>query len=157
MPTVMSMMDREFGAMIAQELVASGVQVVTGIGVSAVGVDAEGQRIVTLADGRQIGRPRPVLRGREAGSLAKLAGLEIGPSGGLIVDEFLRTSDPHVWAAGDMVEVVQKISGRHIRIPLAGPANRQGRIAASNALGAKMHYDGALGTSVVRSSRRPPR
>lgn len=152
MPTVMSMMDREFGALIAQELEANGVRVVTGIGVSAVGVDAEGRKIVTLADGRQIPADlvlfsvgvKPEL------ALAKQAGLEIGPSGGLVVDEFLRTSDPHVWAAGDMVEVVQKISGRHIRIPLAGPANRQGRIAASNALGAKMHYDGALGTSVVK-------
>ena len=152
MPTVMSMMDREFGTMIAHELEDNGVKAITGIGVTSLGVDSSGQRTVTLSDGRNITADlvlfsvgvRPEL------TLAKQAGLEIGPSGGLIVDEYLRTSDPHVWAAGDMVEVVQKISGRHIRIPLAGPANRQGRIAASNALGEQMHYDGALGTSVVK-------
>jgi rhodanese-related sulfurtransferase len=67
-----------------------------------------------------------------------------------VVDEHLRTSDPDVYAAGDMVEVVHKVSGRRVRVPLAGPANRQGRIAASNALGLAMRYGGALGTSVVK-------
>jgi rhodanese-related sulfurtransferase len=66
------------------------------------------------------------------------------------VDDTLRTSDPAIWAAGDMVEVVQKVSGRKVRVPLAGPANRQGRIAATNALGGAMRYGGALGTSVVK-------
>jgi rhodanese-related sulfurtransferase len=82
--------------------------------------------------------------------LARQAGLAVGPSGGLQVDEHLRTSDPHIWAAGDMNEIVHKVSGRLVRIPLAGPANRQGRIAASNALGAAVRYAGALGSSVVK-------
>jgi NADPH-dependent 2,4-dienoyl-CoA reductase/sulfur reductase-like enzyme/rhodanese-related sulfurtransferase len=157
MPTVMSMMDRELGVMVAQELEHNGVKAITGIGVSAVGVDEAGQKVVTLSDGRKIPADlvlfsvgvRPEL------SLAKQAGLAIGPSGGLLVDEHLRTSDPHVWAAGDMVEITQKISGKRVRIPLAGPANRQGRIAATNALAAGdparlMEYDGAIGTSVVK-------
>jgi rhodanese-related sulfurtransferase len=67
------------------------------------------------------------------------------------VDERLRTSDPHIWAAGDMVEVLNKVSGRRVRVPLAGPANRQGRIAATNALGGDMKYRGALGTSVFKA------
>ena len=83
-------------------------------------------------------------------SLARAAGLEIGPSGGLSVDEHLRTSDPDIFAAGDMIELTQKVSGRRVRIPLAGPANRQGRVAASNALGTPMRYRGAVGTSVVK-------
>jgi rhodanese-related sulfurtransferase len=83
-------------------------------------------------------------------TLARAAGLTLGVSGGLLVDEHLRTSDPDVFAAGDMVEVEQRVSGRKVRIPLAGPANRQGRIAASNALGQSMRYRGALGTSVVK-------
>ncbi len=66
------------------------------------------------------------------------------------MDEHLRTSDPHIWAAGDMNEIVHKVSGRTVRIPLAGPANRQGRIAATNALGGRMRYAGALGSSVVK-------
>ena len=151
-PTLMPMMDREFGALIARELEANGVRTITGVGVASLGEGEAGQRTVTLSDGRTVPADLVLFSVgvRAELSLAKSAGLEIGSSGGLVVDEHLRTSDPHVWAAGDMVEVVQKISGRHVRIPLAGPANRQGRIAASNALGEVMHYDGALGTSVVK-------
>jgi NADPH-dependent 2,4-dienoyl-CoA reductase/sulfur reductase-like enzyme/rhodanese-related sulfurtransferase len=149
LPTLMSVMDREFGVRVERELIANGVQVLTGVGVKAV-LPAEKQ--VELSDGRRLPGElvlfsvgvRPEL------PLARQAGLAIGASGGLLVDEHLRTSAPEVWAAGDMVEVVQRISGRKVRVPLAGPANRQGRIAASNALGLSMKYRGALGTSVVK-------
>jgi NADPH-dependent 2,4-dienoyl-CoA reductase/sulfur reductase-like enzyme/rhodanese-related sulfurtransferase len=149
LPTVMALMDREFGVAVRRELEASGVAVVTGVGLKAV---HPGDRTVELSDGRRLPAElvlfsvgvRPEL------ALAKAAGLELGPSGGLLVDETLRTSDPSIWAAGDMVEVVQRVSGRKVRVPLAGPANRQGRIAATNALGGAMHYGGALGTSVVK-------
>jgi rhodanese-related sulfurtransferase len=82
--------------------------------------------------------------------LAKRAGLAVGAAGGLMVDEHLRTSDAYIWAAGDMNEIVHKVSGRTVRIPLAGPANRQGRIAATNALGGSLRYAGGLGSSVVK-------
>jgi rhodanese-related sulfurtransferase len=62
----------------------------------------------------------------------------------------MRTSDPDIYAAGDMVEIVNKIHGKKVRLPLAGPANRQGRIAATNALGTQMFYRGAVGSSVVK-------
>jgi rhodanese-related sulfurtransferase len=124
------------------------VQVITGVGLKAVHAD----RTVELADGRRLPADlvlfsvgvRPEL------TLAKAAGLALGPAGGLLVDERLQTSDPDVYAAGDMVEVLHRVSGRKIRIPLAGPANRQGRIAATNALGGSMRYGGASGTSVVK-------
>jgi NADPH-dependent 2,4-dienoyl-CoA reductase/sulfur reductase-like enzyme/rhodanese-related sulfurtransferase len=149
MPTVLSQLDPEFGAQVAAELGRHGVRVVTGVGVQAV---LPAERAVALADGRRLPAElvlfsvgvRPEL------SLARQAGLRLGPSGGLEVDEHLRTSDPDVFAAGDMVEVVQRISGQRVRLPLAGPANRQGRIAASNALGVPMTYSGAMGTSVVK-------
>jgi rhodanese-related sulfurtransferase len=83
-------------------------------------------------------------------ALAKASGLKIGENGGLVVDETMRTNDPDIYAAGDMIEVVNKIHGRKVRIPLAGPANRQGRIAATNMLAGNMLYHGALGTSVVK-------
>lgn len=149
LPTVMATMDRELGVRIAQELAANGVQVVTSAQVSRV---LAAERKVELADGRRLDGDvvlfsvgvRPEL------TLAKQAGLTIGAAGGVLVDEHLRTSDPDIFAAGDMVEVVHRVSGRKVRIPLAGPANRQGRIAASNALGVEMRFGGALGTSVVK-------
>ena len=148
LPTVMAVMDREFGEQVASELRQNGVQVLTGVGVKAVGSD----HTVELSDGRTLPADlvlfsvgvRPEL------TLARSAGLTLGASGGLLVDESLRTSDPDIYAAGDMVEVEHRVSGRKVRIPLAGPANRQGRIAASSALGRSMRYRGALGTSVVK-------
>jgi rhodanese-related sulfurtransferase len=83
-------------------------------------------------------------------ALAKVAGLELGPGGGVVVDESLRSSDGDIFAVGDMIEVTHKIHGRKVRVPLAGPANRQGRIAGTNALGGAVKYRGALGTSVVK-------
>ncbi|HEY9857315.1 MAG TPA: FAD-dependent oxidoreductase [Stenomitos sp.] len=146
-PTVMGVMDPEFGRLIAEELHENGVTVLAGVGVKAVR-----DHSLELSDGRQLPADlvlfsvgvRPEL------TLVKDAGLEIGPSGGLRVDEHLQTSDPSIYAAGDMVEVTHRVSGRKVRVPLAGPANRQGRIAASNAMGQAMAYSGALGTSVVK-------
>ncbi len=149
LPTVMAVMDREFGVRIADELAEHGVQVVTGAQVTAVLPDLHQ---IQLADGRQLDADvvlfsvgvRPEL------TLAKQAGLEIGPTGGVRVDAQLRTSDPDILAAGDMVEIDHRVSSRTVRVPLAGPANRQGRIAATNALGGQMRYSGALGTCVVK-------
>lgn len=149
LPRVMSAMDPEFSGMIERRLHAHGVRVLTGVGVKAIHpATAE----VELTDGARLpGALVLVSVGvRPELTLAKKAGLAIGASGGLLVDEHLRTSDPRIWAAGDMIEVVHKVSGRKVRAPLAGPANRQGRIAASNALGVSMKYSGALGSSVVK-------
>jgi len=146
-PTVMYTMDTEFGHQIASTLEAHGVKVLTGAKVEAIK-----DRTVVLGDGRRIPADlvlfsvgvRPEL------GLARKAGLEIGPAGGLVIDEHLRSTDPDIYGAGDMLEVEHKVSGRRVRVPLAGPANRQGRIAASNALGLDMRYRGALGTGVVK-------
>jgi NADPH-dependent 2,4-dienoyl-CoA reductase/sulfur reductase-like enzyme/rhodanese-related sulfurtransferase len=149
LPTVMGIMDRAFGVAIARELEANGIDVDTGVGVRAVHA---GERTVELANGRRL--PADVVLFsvgvRPELALAKAAGLAIGGSGALEVDEHLRTSDPDVYAAGDMAEILHKVTGRRVRVPLAGPANRQGRIAASNALGRTMSYRGAIGTSVVK-------
>jgi NADPH-dependent 2,4-dienoyl-CoA reductase/sulfur reductase-like enzyme/rhodanese-related sulfurtransferase len=81
--------------------------------------------------------------------LAKAAGLEIGTTGGIRVDEQMRTNDPSIFAVGDAVEVVDFITHRPTLIPLAGPANRQGRIAADAICGRKVRYRGTQGTSIV--------
>lgn len=82
--------------------------------------------------------------------LAKEAGLEIGERGGIKVDATMRTSDPHIYAVGDAVEVKDLITGLPIMTPLAGPANKQGRIAADNALGRKSIFRGTQGTAIVK-------
>ena len=82
--------------------------------------------------------------------LAREAGLEIGSLGGIRVNHHMRTQDPHIWAVGDAIEVRNPISREWASIPLAGPANRQGRVAADNIMGRPTSYRGTWGTSIVR-------
>ena len=82
--------------------------------------------------------------------LAKVAGLEIGATGGVKTNGRMESSDSDIYAVGDAAETMHALTGARARIALAGPANRQGRIAGANAAGAKMTYPGALGTSIVR-------
>src|SRR5512136_3504690 len=82
-------------------------------------------------------------------ALAKMAGIEIGQRGGIRVDEHMRTSDPDIFAVGDAVEVKDFVTGQWTLIPLAGPANRQGRIAADVIAGRDSRYRGTQGTSVI--------
>jgi NADPH-dependent 2,4-dienoyl-CoA reductase/sulfur reductase-like enzyme/rhodanese-related sulfurtransferase len=82
-------------------------------------------------------------------ALAKAAGLKIGERGGIRVDEHMRTSDPDIFAVGDAVEVKDFVTGEWTLIPLAGPANRQGRIAADVIAGRNSRFRGTQGTSVV--------
>jgi NADPH-dependent 2,4-dienoyl-CoA reductase/sulfur reductase-like enzyme/rhodanese-related sulfurtransferase len=82
-------------------------------------------------------------------ALAREAGLTIGASGGIRVDLRMRTDDPHIWAVGDAVEVSDVVTGLHGAVPLAGPANRQGRIAADAILGRQRDFRGVQGSSVV--------
>jgi len=82
--------------------------------------------------------------------LAKAAGLEIGGTGGVKTNGRMESSDPDIYAVGDAAETMHALTGARARIALAGPANRQGRIAGANAAGARMMYPGALGTSIVR-------
>lgn len=82
--------------------------------------------------------------------LARAAGLEIGITGGVKTNGRMESSDPDIYAVGDAAETMRALTGARARIALAGPANRQGRIAGANAAGARMMYPGALGTSIVR-------
>lgn len=146
-PQLMIKMDPEFGAMIKAGMEDQGVTVKTGAGLTEINDTS-----VTLSDGSTVDAGMVLLSigVRPQLTLAKSAGLEIGESGGLVVDDMMRTNDPDIFAAGDMVEVTHKILGKKLRIPLAGPANRQGRIAGTNVLGGAMKYRGALGTAVVK-------
>jgi NADPH-dependent 2,4-dienoyl-CoA reductase/sulfur reductase-like enzyme len=82
--------------------------------------------------------------------LASAAGLAVNAKGALIVDDHMRTSDPNVWAVGDAVQITNKVTGQPGFVPLAGPANKQGRIAADNMFGFDAVYDGTQGSSALK-------
>ena len=82
--------------------------------------------------------------------LAKEAGLDVGPDTGIKVDEYLRTSDPDIYAIGDAVEVRDFVLGNATSVPLAGPANKQGRMVADNICGRRRRYNGTQGTAVLK-------
>ena len=86
---------------------------------------------------------------RPESQLAADAGIEIGPRGGIVTNSHMQTSDPHVYAVGDVAQVEDFITGEPTQIPLAGPANRQGRIAADHIFGRDSGYRGTQGTAVV--------
>jgi len=87
---------------------------------------------------------------RPDSELARDAGLKLNERGGIIVDGKMQTSDPDIYAAGDAVEVRDAVTGQPSMIPLAGPANRQGRIAADNILGKNSSYKNTLGTAILK-------
>lgn len=82
--------------------------------------------------------------------LAKEAGLEIGELNGILVNEFNQTSDPLIYAGGDAIEVKNYITGKSVKIPLAWPANRQGRLIADHINGIKTPYKGSMGSAVIK-------
>ncbi|WNF38442.1 FAD-dependent oxidoreductase [Bacillaceae bacterium IKA-2] len=147
MPHVMAIMEAEIAGFIQQEMLSYGVDILTNKAVSDIG-----RKNVTLKDGCKVDADMVLLSigVRPTLKLAEQAGLAIGEAGGLLVDSTLKTSDDNIYAAGDMVELEHRVHGKKVRIPLAGPANRQGRIAAENALGKRHEYKGSLGTSIVR-------
>lgn len=147
MPHVMAVMEAETAGFVEQEMLSYGVGIHTGAGVTEIL-----PHTVRLNNGKELKADMVLLSigVKPTLQLAQEAGLELGEAGGLLVDECLRTSDPDILAAGDMVEIENRVSNKKVRIPLAGPANRQGRIAAENALGGNHKYQGSLGTSVVR-------
>ncbi len=114
--------------------------------------DKGGGVVVELKSGVKIAADLVVLSAgvKPDTALAKAAGLALGPRGGIQVDEFLRTSDPDIYAAGDAVETPHRALPGSWLIPLAGPANRQGRTVADNIAGRAVPWKGSVGTSIVK-------
>lgn len=118
----------------------------------SVHVEKDAGIVVELTSGRFL-RADMVVMGigvRPEARIAAEAGIKLGPTGGILVDEYMRTSEPDIYAVGDAVEVKDYISGSPVLIPLAGPANKQGRIAADNICGREEKYTGTQGTSIVK-------
>ncbi len=156
LPQVMAPLDPEMAAWLHLELKQHGVELCTGSAVAAfeAPTDAEPARasIVVLKDGRRLPADVVILGMgvKPESALAKAAGLEIGERGGIRVNDRMQTSDPAIYAVGDVVEARDVITGAWSLIPLAGPANRQGRIAADNIMGRSASYNGTQGTAVLR-------
>ena len=156
LPQVMAPLDPEMAAWLHLELRKHGVDLVLGNPVAAFDSPAKGESarasVVVLNSGQRLSADTVVLGlgVRPEASLAKNTGLEIGARGGIRVNEHLQTSDPQIWAVGDAIEVRNAITGAWSLIALAGPANRQGRIAADNVFGRPTRYHGTWGTAIVR-------
>ncbi len=143
--------DREMTTPVAEHLAARGVALLLGQSAEAF-EEAPGGLVVRLKSGQRLPAQLVVLGVgvRPENRLAVAAGLEVGPRGGIRVNEQLQTSDPDVYAVGDAIEVQDFVTGEPTQVPLAGPANRQGRLAADHVFGRPARYRGTQGTAVVR-------
>jgi NADPH-dependent 2,4-dienoyl-CoA reductase/sulfur reductase-like enzyme/rhodanese-related sulfurtransferase len=151
LPHVLSVADPEMVVPVQEELAAQGVDLRLGRSVAAFEPDGEGL-VAVLDDGFRVPCGLAVLGVgvRPETRLAREAGLAIGPAGGILVDEGMRTSRANIYAVGDAVEVRDFVSGDPALVPLAGPANRQGRIAAEVILGRDSRYQGTQGTAICK-------
>jgi rhodanese-related sulfurtransferase len=138
--------------LVERYLVKHGVKLELNDGVAGFERAAEGSLQVLTASGRKHPADIVILAigVRPETALAKMAGLELGQRGGIRVDEQMRTSNPDIFAVGDAVEVKDFVTGQWTLIPLAGPANRQGRIVADVICGRNARYRGTQGTSICK-------
>lgn len=151
MDQVMAPIDYEMAQLVQENMVENGVDLILGDGVSK--FSNEGKSVtITLASGRTLTADMVILSigVRPNSILAKDAGLELNQRGGIVVDKYLKTSDPNIYALGDVIEVEDFINKGRAMIALAGPANKQGRICANNIYGANEEYKGTMGTSVAK-------
>ncbi|MGM9986044.1 MAG: CoA-disulfide reductase [Bacillaceae bacterium] len=146
---IMAPVDFEMAAMLHDHLRSKGVSLILEDGVASFNKNGH---IVTLNSGRQIQSDVTILAIGVApeNALAKEAGLAVGLRGAIKVDNQLRTEDAHIYAIGDAIEVIDYVNGQETVIPLAWPANRQGRLVADIVMGRSGSYNGTLGTSIAK-------
>ncbi|MHA1931393.1 MAG: FAD-dependent oxidoreductase, partial [Promethearchaeota archaeon] len=149
---VMPPIDKEMAQLIHQELILNGVCLILEDPVESFAISEDGKPIVNTKNGREIETDIIVMAVgiKPTSILAKDLGLDLTPRGHIIVDKLMRTSDPSIYAVGDVVQVLHYQTKEPISIALAGPANKQGRIAADNIAGREVKYKGILGASVVK-------
>jgi NADPH-dependent 2,4-dienoyl-CoA reductase/sulfur reductase-like enzyme/rhodanese-related sulfurtransferase len=148
---VIGPLDFEMASIVHRHIKSNGVELYLKDGVESF-EDLDDGINVHLSGGKVI-KTDMVILGigvRPQTKLAREAGLKIGTTGGIYVDEHMRTSDPDIYAVGDAVQVKDFINGDDTLVPLAGPANKQGRIAADNICGRNVSFDGTQGTSIVK-------
>lgn len=151
-PQVMAPLDFSMAQMVHEELANKGVLLMLNDGVER--FETEGEKVsVHLKSGKFLPVDMVILSigVRPETKLAADAGLTIGVSRGIAVNKYMQTSNPDIYALGDATEVVHGVTGKPALIPLAGPANKQGRIVADNiVLGNQSEYKGTIGTSIAK-------
>ncbi len=147
----MAPFDFEMASLLNAHLKEQGIRLELNNGVEKI-VQKEDRLLVKTKNGNEIPCDIVILSigVKPENRLARESGLEIGRLGGIKVDAGMRTSDKHIYAVGDAVEVRDFLTGFPTITPLAGPANKQGRIAADNALGRREIFKGTLGTAIVK-------
>jgi len=145
-------MDEEMSSLLAEEMRLAGIVVELGATVSAFAPAEEGGVSVAVEDGRSWTADLVTLcvGVKPNTALVKAAGIEVGARGHIVTNAQMCTNDPDIYAVGDAVEVMDPIFNQPTAVPLAGPANRQGRIAADQITGRKSSYAGTYGASVVK-------
>jgi NADPH-dependent 2,4-dienoyl-CoA reductase/sulfur reductase-like enzyme/rhodanese-related sulfurtransferase len=152
-PHILPSFDADMARLVASHIEEKGINIITHDGIAGFHQNEELAQEAELDSGRRLPMDLAILSigVRPELKLAREAGLEIGTSGGIAVNERQQTSDPDIYAAGDAVETTNLVTGKRARIPLAGPANKQGRVAGANAAGGDLQFYGALGTAIVES------
>lgn len=150
-PQLLAPFDAEMSSLLSRELEDHGVRLHLSNGVQS--FEDDGDAIaVTLADGIRLEADLVLLAigvSPDTGFLQG-SGIVLGPRGHILVDDKLQTNVPNIYAAGDAVEIVDFVNGAKTAIPLAGPANKQGRIVADNVSGLGVSYNGSQGTSIIK-------
>jgi NADPH-dependent 2,4-dienoyl-CoA reductase/sulfur reductase-like enzyme/rhodanese-related sulfurtransferase len=148
---VLAPLDREFARLVEEHLKRHGVHLALSDGVAGFNQLDGGALEVQTKSGKKYPADIVILAigVRPDTTLARTAGLEIGERGGIRVDEHMRTSDPDIFAVGDAIEVKDFVTGQWSLVALAGPANRQGRIAADVIAGRDSRYRGTQGTAII--------
>jgi len=152
---VMTPVDREMAGFVHAEIKQKGIDLQLSVALEAVEYqqnDARENLLLSLNNGQQIETDLLIMAigVRPETQLAKQAGLEIGLLGGIKTNDMMQTSDPSIYAVGDAIEEKDFVTGEQTLVPLAGPANRQGRMAADNMLGRSETYQGTQGTAICK-------
>ena len=149
---VMNPLDTEMAHLVGRYMVKHGVHLELNDSVAGFQQSSNGPLEVLTSSGKKLSADIVILAigVRPETALAKMAGIEVGQRGGIRVDEHMRTSDPDIFAVGDAVEVKDFVTGQWTLVALAGPANRQGRIAADVIAGRESSYRGTQGTSICQ-------
>ena len=152
LPQVLPPFDKEMAQPITETLESHGVSLYLDNGVTKIKKDSNGKFNVTLKSGDILNTDMLIMSAgiRPNSKLAKEAKLDINQRGAFVVNKELKTNNPDIYAVGDAIEVNDLVLNVPTMIPLAGPANKQGRIAADNVFGAKKEYKGSLGTSICK-------